>query len=140
MEALKEHEQAMEDPAEILFRQATEPLWDAAAEQPSSHAFGPSSSDAGMPSFTRSSATTPQASRDWHNQHAKSASMGVWGCSVGAVVEASRRAVDDSADPEVQAPGHCYVDYRGLNKSEIRTVRSALLADALARGEIATAS
>ncbi len=42
--------------------------------------------------------------------------------------------------PEVVAPGHSYVDYRGYTKSQERVLRSFLLADALKRGQFLTQS
>lgn len=126
------------DVDEVLFRQATTPLWDAINRQPSSTAFGPASIDAQKPSFSRSSLVTAQASRDWHQKNAKSPSHGVWGCTVGEVIAAASRAIDDSATPGPKAPGHAYVDYRGYNKSQERLLRSRLLIQALARGEFST--
>ncbi|GEB66243.1 hypothetical protein SAT01_36910 [Sinomonas atrocyanea] len=126
--------------SELLYRQITPPLMDKG--KPSSTAFGPATADEGKPSFARESKTTPQDARDWHTANAAKPSLGVWACSVEEVDAANTRAVDDSGVPpqpqQKVAPGHCYVDYRHLDKKDERKVRSALLAKALAREEIAT--
>lgn len=128
--------------AELLFRQVTEHQWDAQRDQPSSKAFAPASIDGGRPSFSRESVVTAQESRDWHQQHARSRSRGVWACSTAETEDVGLRAVDDSKTPlaagESRAPGHAYVDYRHVSKPDERLVRSLLLARALARGKITT--
>lgn len=127
---------------ELLFRQVTDHQWDAQRDQPSSRAFAPAPIDHGKPSFSRGSLTTPQASRDWHQEHARSRSRGVWACSVAETEGVGLRAVDDSKTPfaegEVRAPGHAYVDFRHVEKPEERRVRSLLLARAIARGKVPT--
>ena len=128
------------DPAsdELLLRQITEPLM--TDGKPSSQAFGPSTSDKGAPSFSRRTKTTPTKSRAWHDANAAKPSLGVWACSTSEVDDAGTRSVDDSGVPAApgtkKAPGHCYVDYRHMAKSEERLVRSLLLAKALDRQEL----
>lgn len=94
------------------------------------HAFGPQTSDEGKPSFSRSSVVSAQESRDWHSDHAKSRSQAVRAVPVDAVVKAGTWAIDDSAAllplGAVRAPGHCYVDYRGLEPREVKAVRASL--------------
>jgi hypothetical protein len=135
---LEEQEVHLTDGTEVLYRQLTEPLYDPAMKQPSSHAFGPKTADQGKPSFARSSVVTAQESRDWHTDNAAKPSLAVWGCTVGAVDDQEVRAVDDSGTPGTKSPGHAYVDYRGLSKPEEKAVRSALLAEALRLGEFPT--
>jgi len=127
-----------DDVNELLYRQATTPYWDPNSKQPSSNSFGPASVDHGKPSFSRSSKTTAQDSRDWHNSNGRAESHGVWACTVSEVAESQTRAIDDSAVEGAKGPGHCYVDYRGVDKKDERVIRSFLLAKALARGEIST--
>jgi hypothetical protein len=126
---------------EVLFRQLTRHLISADG-LPASHAFGPGNSDRGRASYSRSSVVTAQQARDWHCAVASSPSLAVWGVTVGEVVEQGRPVVDDSAAPAVsdqnRAPGHCFVDFNGLTKHEIKDVRTELYWRALERGEIAT--
>jgi len=130
------------DVDELVYRQITEPLMEAETWTPSSIAFAPNSFDQKKPSFARQTLTTPQDARDWHNENAKKPSLGVWACSIGEVIDAKSQTIDDSgvtrAANAVVAPGHCYVDYRELTKSETRLLRSTLLAKALARKELTT--
>jgi hypothetical protein len=127
---------------EVLYRQMTEHVFDVDKRVPASHAFGPSPADRFMPSYSRSTIISAQDARDWHTAAARSPSLAVFGVSAGEVVEAGTVAVDDSAvslvDGEVRAPAHCYVDYRGLTKPDIKLVRAVLLRRALAREEIPT--
>lgn len=71
-----------------------------------------------------------QESRDWHSEYAKSPSEDVRAVSVDAVIRARTRAIDDSgalrAPRELRAPGHCFVDYRGLEPREVEAVRASL--------------
>jgi hypothetical protein len=127
---------------ELVFRNITSPLWSADTRQPSSHAFGPSKSDHGKPSYIRSSLTSAQEARTWHTANANSPSLSVWACSVGEVLDAGSQTIDDSAVTHAVgdrvAPGHCYVDFRCLTKSEERVLRSLLLAFAIERQELTT--
>jgi hypothetical protein len=137
-------ERLLVDPArELLWRQVTSPLWDEDNNVPASHAFGPSTSDEGRPSYARESVVTAQKSRDWHQKHARSSSAGVWAVSVQEVSEADVRAIDDSRVPRLQgapekSPGHCYVDFRGLSREDKVNARAVLLRRALARQELET--
>lgn len=129
---------------ELLYRQITKHKWNEVQKVPASAAFGPVSADDGRPSFARSSAegVTEQSSRDWHQQHARTPSLGVWAVTSAEVNEAELRSVDDSACPlpaqGVRAPGHCYVDYRGLTPKQVRDARAELLLRALSRKELPT--
>lgn len=124
------------DSAELLYRQITPHIWVSDDGVPANHAFGPLPIDKGKPSYSRESKTEPQTSFEWHNDNANSPSHGVWACSVEEVNQASLAAIDDSGvtvNPP-QAPGHCYVDFRGLSRGERKDRRSILLRAALARG------
>jgi len=121
---------------ELLLRQITPHIWVNDHGIPASHAFGPSTADQGMPSYSRDSKVTPKEAFDWHNAHARSKSVGTWACSLGEVHQAGAEAIDDSgvAVGRPVAPGHCYVDFRGLSKQERKDLRSQLLRFALNRG------
>lgn len=144
MTELESCEKLIEASDELLYRQVTKHLWDDTTRLPSKAAFGPATSDAGRPSFARSSVNDvgEQSSRDWHQRNARSPSVGVWATSTSEVEEAKLAAIDDAACPVPEganiAPGHCYVDYRDLQPREIRDARAILLLRAIQRGELPT--
>lgn len=137
---LLDGEHLISDGNELTYRQVTKHL--ISGDRVATTAFGPASADRGMPSFSRGSIVTAQAARDWHTENAQSPSLGVWAVSVTEAIDAGRYIVDDSNAPiaigEKRAPGHCFVDYRGLSKRVERELRSKLYWAAMARGEIAT--
>jgi hypothetical protein len=137
---LLEGEQLMSNAGELVYRQMTQHMFD--GDKLKTEAFGPSSADRDMPSYARSTETTPQESRDWHTQNAKSRSLGVWGVTVGEAIESGRHVVDDSQRPPYEdkrrAPGHCFVDFRGLSRPHKRELRARLYFYATDRGELPT--
>jgi len=137
---LLELEQLVDDGEEVIYRQITIHMRD--GNKIRTDAFGPSTADKFMPSYARSSVTSAQDARDWHTRNAKSASTAVYGVSVGEAIASGRHVVDDSEVPlaagEVRSPGHCFVDFRGLTKNEVRVLRTKLYFHAVARDEIAT--
>ncbi|WP_284756728.1 hypothetical protein [Curtobacterium sp. ME-Dv--P-122a] len=138
---LLDGEQLMSDADELAYRQIA-PYMLVDDGRIATSAFGPNSSDHNMPSYSRSSIVTAQAARDWFDQNAASESQGVWGVTVGEVIAANRHVVDDSACAlpagTVRAPGHCFVDFRGLTKPERKELRAQLYMRAIERGEIPT--
>ena len=138
---LAEGENLVADADELIYRQITQHMLTSEGKV-SSAAFAPSTADQGKPSFARSSAVTPQKARDWHTRNARSRSRGVRALSIAEVAQAERFVIDDSgaplADGEDRAPGHCFVDFRGLDKPERKSVAAVLLRFALQRGEIPT--
>ena len=130
------------DDEERLLRQITVDHWNEQQRIPSSMAFGPASIDNLMASHTRESVVSAQESRDWFNENLPKKSYGVWAFTVRHAIDQGLRSVDDSDTPlapgQLRPPGHCYVDYRHLTKSERRATRSALLRIALELGEIPT--
>ena len=128
---------------ELLYRQITKHQLGRDG-QLGSHAFGPVDADHGKASYSRASPTTPQASRDWHTEHARSPSLAVWAVTAAEVVKSKTFAIDDSAAPLVdghpRAPGHCFVDYRDMANAQIKNVRAILLRYALQRGETPTSA
>lgn len=140
--ALEEGESEISDPYELLWRQMTRSIWDSDKRQPGLLSCGPQAADHRKPSFSRQVMVTAQESRDWHQKNASSPSYGVWSVSVGDIIEATLRAVDDSdaaLEPgQVRAPGHVFADYRELTKSEMKDARGNLLRAMIARGEQST--
>lgn len=137
---LLEGESLMSAVEERIYRQITALMID--GEQIATTAFGPATIDRDMPSFTRSTIRSAQEARNWHSQHANRASVGVYAVTVGEVIDGRRHVVDDSAKPlaegEVRAPGHCFVDYRGMSRPAKKELRAHLWLKAIARGEIPT--
>lgn len=132
------------DANEDLYRQIPPHLWDGQVGKPKAEAFGPSDADKGKPSYSRSTVVTAKDSRDWHNENARSTSLGVYKVTVDEVAKVDLRSVDDSNCPvspgKERAPGHCYVDFQHLSKKEERRVRSILYIRAMAWGEIESQS
>lgn len=132
-------ENKIKNASELLFRQIIDDYWDERTGKPLSHVFGPKNIDNGMPSYSRSECTTPTESFEWHNRNAKSKSVGVWAVSVEEVAKAGLEVIDDSDCPlppdGIRAPGHCFPDFRGLNKQEERKIRALIYAAALARSD-----
>lgn len=127
----------------LLLRQITEHQWDDVNETPSSASFGPASIDMFCPSFALEGlGVDAQSARDWHQDNAKTPSVGVWAVSTQQVSDAGLRSVDDTKAPlapgEKRAPGHTFVDYRGMAKKNERNARKELLLQAIDRGELAT--
>ncbi len=137
--ALPAGELELTDVDEVLWRQLTKVIWDEDLRQPGLMACGPQASDRRKPSFSQGSVVTAQAARDWHQNNAASSSYAVWSITVGDVIQAGLRAIDDSAAPlgpdEKRAPGHAYADYQGLAKGEMKDARANLLRAMLSRGE-----
>ncbi|MBH0083313.1 hypothetical protein [Salinibacterium sp. SWN167] len=138
---LLEGEQLMSDSDELAYRQVAPHMLEDDGKIATT-AFGPNSSDNNKPSFSRQREVSPQAARDWHDEYANSPSRGVWAVSVGEVVASGRYVVDDSKcalDPgALRAPGHCFVDFRGLSKLQRKELRAMLHMHAMRRGEIPT--
>ncbi|AZI58893.1 hypothetical protein EH165_12825 [Nakamurella antarctica] len=130
----------LEDDAELLYRQIPTHNWDPNVRRPLSHAFGPSSADKGKPSYARSSLASPSESRAWHNENANSKSEVVFAVSVAEVKALDTRSVDDSQCREGQSPGHCYVDFRHLEKFDERKLRAKLYNHAIDRWKIPSES
>lgn len=137
---LREGESLMSDADELIYRQITAHMMD--GDQIATTAFGPMPADSDMPSYSRASLVNAQDARDWHTRNAPSPSRGVWALAVAEVIEVERYVIDDSAVAldanQKRAPGHCFVDYRGLTRAEKKTLRSQLWFRAVERGEVPT--
>lgn len=140
VDELLDCESVMSPGEQLLMRQIGKNVWDEVAETPTELAFGPQKADARKPSF--SATDDAQASRDWHQDNASSPSLGVWAVTVDEAARAGLRVVDDhlcpSEDGSPKAPNHCYLDYRGLDKPQMREARLYLLIAAVARKELPT--
>lgn len=138
---LAERETLIAEPSELLYRQITQHMVSADGRVGSA-AFAPSTADHGKPSFSRSSVVSPQEARDWHSRNARSRSLGVRAVSISEVAQAERVAIDDSQSPQQEgqsrAPGHCFIDFRGLDKPGRKKAAAILLRFAIERGEIPT--
>lgn len=138
---LAEGETLVANGEELVYRQVTQHMLTEDG-QLGSPAFSPSTSDAGKLSLTRSSLVSAQDARDWHTRNARSKSLGVRGVTVTEVGLAERVVIDDSGvaltEGEKRSPGHCYVDFAGLDKTGRKNVAAILLRFANARGEINT--
>lgn len=138
---LGEGESIMAEAEELIYRQITKHMLTKDG-QIGSHAFGAADSDAGRPSYSRSSVVSAQEARDWFDANARSRSLEVRALTVAEVAKAERMVIDDSAAPlaegDKRAPGHCFVDFRNATSPEIKRVRAILLRFALRRGEVPT--
>lgn len=138
---LLEDERLMTEAEELAYRQLAPHMYDDDGKIAST-AFGPTTSDRGKPSYSRSTVVSPQEARDWHNENANSPSLGVWGVTVGEVIASGRYVVDDSrcklTEGALRAPGHCFVDFRELSRQQRKELRARLHMHALKRGEIST--
>lgn len=137
---LAEGETVVVEREELIYRQICE--WMISGGTILTSVFGPSTSDAGRPSYSRSSIVSAQESRDWHNTYAPSRSTGVRALAIDEVLEVELLVIDDSGTPipdgKLRAPGHCFIDYRDLPKADVKSIRYKLYERAMARGEIPT--
>lgn len=138
---LLEGEQLMSDAEELAYRQMAPHMFSDDGKIAST-VFGPSAADNGKPSYSRESRVSAQEARDWYARNARKPSLGVYAVSVGEVIDSGRYAVDDSEcalpEGEKRAPGHCFVDFRGLTKWQKKDLRALLHMHAMERGEIPT--
>lgn len=137
---LVDGEELMDIADELMYRQITDLMSDNG--KPATSAFGPASIDKGKPSYSRSGQVEAQQARDWYTENASRPSLGVWAVSVEEVIDAGLVAIDDANTPIPaggrRAPGHCYVDFRNMNKKAERVYRAKLHFCATDRGEIPT--
>lgn len=132
---LSEGQSLVADADELALRQIVE--WMVSDGTILTHVFGPSTSDHGKPSYTREKFVGAQEARDWHEANGSSKPVGVWAVSVDEVHGAGTHVIDDSSEPGT-SPGHCFVDFRGLPKHEVKSIRYTLWQRAMERGEIPT--
>ena len=100
----------------------------------SSQAFRPTPGDTGQLSVRRESLSAEDAFKDHCDTYGLK-SAGTWGVSVGEVIEAGVRTIDDSA--RTDAPkAHAYIDFRSLTASETQKVSKILKSRAHRRGRL----
>ncbi|MBN0975440.1 MULTISPECIES: hypothetical protein [unclassified Gordonia (in: high G+C Gram-positive bacteria)] len=121
----------MTDPDEVFYRQVRINDVDVDNGEVRPLAFKTSSNDDGKLSGTRSSKrSAEQAFYDRKTVNPGSTSIGTWGVTVGEVISAGSRCIDDSDCPpppgSTTPPGHCYIDFRGLDKTERSDLRDDL--------------
>lgn len=113
--------------SEKLWRQVN-PLYVDKEGRVTEQAFQPTSSDPRRLSCSRQLHQTHQGAFEHHTQQLGLNSAGTWAVSAGEVRQELAHAVDDS---QVQTqvpptPGHTYIDYRQLNKTDRAFLRDAL--------------
>lgn len=120
---------------ELLLRQVHPRYVD--GQEITEQAFHPGSSSLQC-SCSRESLQTPQGAYDHHTGKLNLQSAGTCAVSVSEVVAAGSRAVDDSAIQTYvpPTPGHTYIDFDGLTKSERSFLRDDLADAATTRGFI----
>jgi hypothetical protein len=139
-EEIRECEEPVDPSDELLLRQVGRHAWDDVQQTPTEIAFGPQTADVRRPSFSR--ADDAQGARDWHQKNAASPSIAVYGITSAEAAKAGPglRTIDDSQcdDGTPKAPDHCYVDYRGLSRPQLREARLYLYMAAMKRQELPT--
>lgn len=127
-------ERELEDEAEFYFRQCHPSFYDAEVGHPTSQMLGDFPVDKGKLSGSRSSKRTAlEAHLDFPGK-----SVGTWGVTVGEVISAGCRIVDDSALPTVPY-GHAYLDTRHFHgrKAERKRATSRILIAMHKEGKLA---
>lgn len=123
---LEADEIELENEAELYFRQCHPGFYDAEVGQPTSQMLGDFPVDKGRLSGNRSSKRTAlEAHLDFGGK-----TIGTWGVSVGEVINAGCRIVDDSTLPSVPY-GHAYLDtrhFQGSRADRKRAISRILIA------------
>jgi hypothetical protein len=128
-EPLHAGEELLVDPDELYLRQCS-PLHFSDG-QVSDLLFKQSSQDGGKLSGSRSSRCTPEEAYEFRVKTLGKPSSGTWGVTVGDIVGAMSRVVDDSGSESAPSapipPGHAYLDFRHVKaKADERRLRSTL--------------
>lgn len=130
-----EHPVAISD--ESLWRQVNPQFYDDSQKVVADLAFRARPEEGYKLSVSRSSVVAdPEDAYGHHTTVAGRASVGVAAVTVREVDEAGSRVVDDASIQTIipPTPGHCYVDCRGLTKSERQELREELAIIATDRG------
>ncbi|MDR1152483.1 MAG: hypothetical protein LBK72_08435 [Bifidobacteriaceae bacterium] len=133
---LDESEVLVEDPLEIAFRQCPPVFLDGGV--PTTQLFYESTGDKGKLSAARSSLVSAQVAYE-ERLAAGGKTAGTYGVSVGEVLTAGSRVVDDSAmtGPTGGPTGHVFIDLRHLaSRIERRRFAAAMRNAAMARGRL----
>lgn len=91
-------------------------------------------------SVVRSSVRSSDLARTYHTETLGLDSAGTWAVSVSEVLDGQGRSIDDANCPDVDTPGHAYVDLRLLSKNERKQARVVLAAAATNRGQLQQAA
>ncbi|MCT9627393.1 hypothetical protein HWD94_20065 [Pseudarthrobacter equi] len=112
---------------EMLWRQVNPSYVDKQGKV-TEQAFQPTSSDPRRLSCSRQKLQSEQGAFEHHTQVLNLKSAGTWAVSVAEVSAEQVHAVDDSAvqSQVPPTPGHTYIDYQGLNKTDRAYLRDAL--------------
>ncbi|MEU5286505.1 hypothetical protein N7925_19635 [Streptomyces sp. CA-278952] len=132
---LRSGEHELDTPLELLWRQINPSHIENGVI--SKLAFVPGENDKGQLSTARSKSVTAQAAFEHHTVVLQLGSIGSYAVTVGEIIDAGLRAVDDSAIQEQKppTPGHTYVDYRSIASKNQRKKLGAKLRDkAVERG------
>ena len=81
-------------------------------------AFKGTSEDILCISTSRSEKVTAQAAFEFHTKNLGLSSEGTWAVSVEEVQSCGARVVDDCDCPDVEVPGHSFLDFRHLETGE----------------------
>lgn len=100
----------------------------------SSGGFAGTEEDRYRVSGARGATTTAEAAFEFHTSELGLKSAGTWAITTTQADQAGCRSIDDSECLDVETPGHCYIDLRGLPKAEQRKARAELASAATARG------
>lgn len=133
---LEQGELLLTDGVERLWRQVHPQFQNAGVV--TSRAFAGGSDDPQRVSTAREARCTAADAMSDHLARGRR-TVGTWAVTVGEVDGVGRRAVDDSALPDVP-DDHAYIDLRGLDDRSERRVRRDLAAQANARGCVHAAS
>ena len=126
-------EEKLSDLSEVLFRQVHPSFIQ--EHRPTSQAFKPNQNDQQKMSVSRSAKTRAKECFEHFTQRLERKSAGVWGVSVGEVIEQGLSALSDELFEPIPDPAHALVDFRQVTpESKIKTISSKLAAKAKDRG------
>ncbi|MBA2347881.1 MAG: hypothetical protein H0V81_06245, partial [Solirubrobacterales bacterium] len=91
-------------------------------------------------SVVRSAVRSSVQARAHHTERLGLDSAGTWAVSVSEVLKSEGRSIDDAECPDVDTPGHAYVDLRLLSRKERKRARVVLAAAATNRGQVQQAA
>ncbi|MFF7192654.1 hypothetical protein ACFZAM_02910 [Streptomyces sp. NPDC008079] len=124
--ALVEGERLIDDPEEILLRQAApKQLVDEGA--PSWEVFRPTSRDEDRLSTRQGSLMTAQQAFEAHVKDGYQ-SAGTWAVSVAETEAVDARSIDDAELPD-SPPAHASIDFRGMASKRVKMSAAIRLAD-----------
>src|SRR5688572_31334222 len=93
----------------------------------------PTPKDEGRLSVDRGSMTTAEAAFSRYRAEGRK-SAGVWSVKVGECLSLALHAISDPIEGDSPNPAHAFVDFRGLEKKDVRTKGQLLARMAHERG------